>query len=245
MAVLARAAFLALMGLCVVGCETIPGHQIPDTYPASGPVGIRMGATFQNNFPTDVGIPYEDASGYWEQGYGFTFELPVDVNPYWGGFFGMGYEYFDGKSDTLPDGSTLDMDSISLLPIYIGLTGRIPFWLDEKKYEEEPDPVWIPSDPIGFAPYVRGAVGGAVLLNSPDATNSVTGDDMRALDYQIFPFFDGAAGVEYREKSVGYWAELGYRLYLIPDRETGPFGSDRMARMQGLRAMVGLTWYLW
>jgi hypothetical protein len=224
-------------------------------------VGVRLGASFQHNMDNDA-LPYWDASDFWENGYGFSLEIPIDVNPWWGGSFGVGYEHFQGETIdyTFPDytdggtgraGTTreAEMDPINLVPIYVGLVGRIPFWLDEKKWEEETDPVWIPNEPEGFAPYARGTVGGALLVNSPDVTyqDGFPGEDVdhRALDYQIFPFLEGSVGLEYRASNLGYWAEVGYRYYIIADRENQGFGSDRMARLNGIRVMAGLTYYFW
>jgi hypothetical protein len=248
----ARVAILAAMGIFFVGCESIPQHEIPDLYPASGPVGLRAGFTFQNNFPTDE-LPYWDAGRWWERGYGGAGEVMIDASPYWGGFFGIGYEQYPGgevafQPKTGP-GSTVKVDALNLVPVYIGLVGRIPYWLDEKKWAEEVDPVWLTNDPVGFAPYFKGSVGGAILTKSPDMAGEdgspLEGSVDRLLDYQIFPFMEGSVGLEYRERSVGYWAEVGYRYYIIPDRENGSFGDDRMGRLSGIRAMVGITWYLW
>ena len=237
-----RVLSLALLVLWALGCEDIPRHELPELYPASGPVGVRTAFTLQRNFSSDHTFPYWDASDLYEEGYGFTFEVPIDATPYWGGFFGIGYERFPGGKVSMAGGN--DIDGINLLPFYVGMTARYPFWLDEEKWEDQVAAVWLPNEPIGWAPYIRGAVGGAALLNSPDVVDS-TGEKTRVFDYQIFPFFEGTAGLEYRHKNIGYWAEVGYRFYIIPSTDDAAIGDDRMARMNGLRAMVGLTWYFW
>jgi hypothetical protein len=249
MAVKARVLFLALAVLWLVGCDTIPHHEVPDTYPAYGPTGVRTGLTFQRNFSTSQ-LPYWDSSDFYPEGFGGTIELPIDVNPWWGGYFGTSFEHFPGSTETitLPDGSSqeYDADSMTVIPFYVGVTGRIPYWLDKQAWEEGLAHVWLPNEPIGFAPYVRGSVGGAILAGSQSFTNKATGEDIRAYDTQIFPFFEGMLGLEYRQKHIGYWGEVGYRYYILPNRSSGPFGGERrMARMNGLRVMVGLTWYLW
>jgi len=242
-------AVVVLTGLmCLVGCETVPQHVVPEAYPASGPTGIRMGLTYQHNFRAEHFFPYWDASDFWKDSWGGTVEIPVDVSPYFGGYFGVGYEHYKGESGTveLPGGTKepAKMDSINLLPIYVGVVGRYPFWLDQEKWEKAVDTVWLPEPPVGFAPYARGAFGGAILLNSPDIVYKRTGKDWRAFDYQLFPFLEGALGLEYRNEGIGYWAEVGYRFYILSNRARGGFGgSDRMAHMGGVRAQAGITIY--
>ena len=237
--------------MCMVGCYSVPAPQdaLPDTFPASGPTGMRIGVAYQKNTaskeipagPSGVMTPYnvlagKDGTDMWDRGMGGTFEVPIDYNPFWGGFVGVGYDRMDGRSI---EGH--EVGDLNLVPMYAGLTARLPFWLDWDAWDKLEDPVWLPNVPNGPAVYVRALGGAAYTLKVPMiyAQAGGGGPRTRVLDYQAAPFYEGSGGVEYRFKDIGVWAEIGYRYYFLE----GGRPAYNVDGLGGPRVTVGLSWY--
>ena len=256
MALTIRVTTLVLVVAALVGCETIPIPQerVPDTFPASGPTGLRLGLAYMHNAVSDdakVGGRFsflngKDTTDLWSNGYGGFIEIPIDVNPFFGGFFGFGGEAHVGETTTRRIGggefevgrSSHKVGDLQLIPMYIGLTARLPFWLDWDAWKQETNPIWLPNAPIGPAVYLTGRAGGAWTATVP-RIYLADGSRTRAIDYQVIPFAEGAVGTEYRHKEWGLWAELGYRHYEIDAGRTGL----KLDGVGGLRVHLGLSWY--
>ncbi len=231
---------LASVAALFIGCETIPQHKALDTYPASGPTGVRMGINYGNTIIGDEVAesgPFngKDVDDMWEDSMGFALELPIDYNPYWGGFIGAGYEVM--KSEKV---NGWNFDDLKLMPFYIGLTARYPFWLDTEAWEEAVDPIWLPNKPVGPAVYIRALGGGSALLNNPQRRNGAT--VIRTFDRQIFPFVEADIGAEYRFGRIGTWAEIGYRHHFIANPKDNAVDPSDFGQV---RIMGGLSFYLW
>ena len=213
----------------VAGCRTWPRQLEPAGYPAESP-GVRVAFDYARDSTNEA----------WQDGFGFSFEYQQDFTPFIGGFAGLGYQTFLGEK-VGPPGDRHRVDDLQLVPFYLGLVGRLPFWLDWKKWQEEKEPVWLPNEPIGFAPYVRLSGGAAWLVDI--AKVKTGGQKHRVLDYQLLPLLKAALGLEYRLKNLGFWAEAGYRYLRIMNTEDGlPFKEHNL---DGLSLSAGVTFYLW
>lgn len=252
MALACRFLVFACILTVLVGCESIPQHEALDTYPAYGPTGVRMGLNYglnlgvdSDSFSKDYGVGASDTADLWKNTMGLAVEIPIDVNPYFGGYFGAGYEVLISEDFSTPS-TDYNPDDLQLLPFYVGVMARYPFWLDEEAWDEQVEPIWLPNKPIGPAIYAKLSGGGAALLNnsSLNLTDKATQQksSRRSLDRQIFPFVEGDIGVEYRHGRIGTWAEIGYRHYAIINRKLPGFDPNQMGQV---RAMIGLTFYLW
>ncbi|HNR98583.1 MAG TPA: hypothetical protein PKX48_02200 [Planctomycetota bacterium] len=237
---------LAAVVVCMIGCYSVPPPQdvIPDAFPASGPVGLRAGFAYQHNSHSKsldkTQPPYEfmarkDATDMWPYNVGGFVEVPVDYNPFWGGFVGVGWDHLEGDKV-----AGRDVGSLELLPAYGGLTARLPFWLDWDAWAEIEDPVWLPNVPNGPAVYVRGLGGWAYTVGVPKIHSGKSGSPRtRAVDWQAVPFCEGSGGVEYRYKDFGVWAEIGYRYYFL-EGGRDYFDVDGLG---GVRVSAGISWY--
>ncbi len=232
--------------MCMFGCYSVPAPDggVPDTFPASGPTGFRMGVAYQSNSDSrtirQADAPYDflvgkDGTDMWGNGMGVAFEIPVDYNPFWGGFVGMGYDRMGG--DKIEGREVRDL---GLIPMYAGLTARLPFWLDWDAWDKLEDPIWLPNVPNGPAVYVRALGGAAYTIEVPSIYYSPSGGARtRTVDYQALPFYEGSGGVEYRFKDIGVWAEIGYRYYYLEGNRSY-FNVDGLG---GPRVTVGFAWY--
>lgn len=250
MALACRFLVFACVLTVLVGCETIPQHEALDTYPAYGPTGIRLGLNYGYNPGVDSGsfstkYRVDDTSDLWKHTTGLAVEIPIDLNPYFGGYFGAGYEVMISDDFSTPT-KNYNPDDLQLLPFYVGIMARYPFWLDKETWAEQVEPIWLPNKPIGPAVYAKLSGGGSALLNNSgiNETDRTTGQKtgIRSLDRQIFPFVEGDIGVEYRNGRIGTWAEIGYRHYAIINRKLDGFDPKELGQ---LRAMIGVTFYLW
>jgi hypothetical protein len=237
---------LAAAVVCMIGCYSIPAPRdvIPDTFPASGPTGMRIGVAYQDlsssgsfdKTTTEYNfLKGDDATDLWSNGMGGFFEVPIDYNPFLGCLVGVGYDRMSAGS---VEGR--QVGALNLLPMYGGLTARLPFWLDWSAWAKEEDPIWIPNVPIGPSIYVRALGGGAYTVYNPHVyEDGDTGARTRALDYQVAPFCEGSGGAEYRYKDWGLWAEVGYRYYFL-DGGRDQFDVDGLG---GMRVSAGISWY--
>ncbi len=241
-----RLVALAAMVVCMIGCQSVPAPRdvIPDAFPASGPTGFRAGVAFQDNsrgdsFDVTNGtysfLARENAADVWSDSRGFFLEVPVDYNPFWGGFAGIGWDHAEG--DTVEG---REVGNLDLMPMYVGLTARLPFWLDWDAWKEVEDPIWLPNVPIGPALYTRLLGGAAYTVDVPVVYSGGTGSSRtRAIDWQAVPFIEGSGGAEYREKAFGFWVEIGYRYYFL---EAGRSHFD-VDGLGGVRVSAGISWY--
>lgn len=241
-----RVVALVAMAVCMIGCQSVPPPQdvIPDAFPASGPTGFRAGLAYQHNSSStrldETRAPYtfmagKDATDMWPDSMGAFLEIPVDYNPFWGGFLGVGWDHMEGDKVEGREVGNLD-----LLPVYVGLTARLPFWLDWDAWAEVEDPVWLPNVPIGPAVYVRALGGFAYTIDVPVIYEGGSGSPRtRAIDWHAAPFCEGSGGAEYRFKNFGVWAEVGYRHYFL-DGGRDYFDVEGLG---GVRVSLGVTWY--
>ena len=107
-----------------------------------------------------------------------------------------------------------------------------------QEWRSQEDPIWLPNTPEGPAVYVKGLAGGAWVAGAPRVYLN-PGERTRAVDYQMAPLFEGAAGVEYRYRDFGVWGEVGYRHYGLKGGRT-QFDIDGLG---GVRVSLGMSWY--
>ena len=92
---------LATIAVLFIGCETIPQHKAYDTYPASGPTGLRLGVNYGKNLEDRDEDEINDSDqNIYNDAQGFAAEFPYDFNPFIGLFLGVGWEQMEIKSNS-------------------------------------------------------------------------------------------------------------------------------------------------